>query len=185
MKNPNTITRTQVAAIYEAVHGDLFVHHNTLKKAFREVVGADCTEFGFDVEALRAFLSAPGEAVATDDAPVAEEAPAHVETPAADEASKTEAEPLPEWDEARKKEYIREMAQEDPNWLKVVDIAKINAKGKPTRVVIECQHPGCIETREIATQDLFQVRYCVEHQKEAARAAARRRRAERKAAAAK
>lgn len=57
---------------------------------------------------------------------------------------------------------------------KIVRVAKTSADGKKvTRVVIKCALPGCKHTREIATQDLFQVNHCSlahkrEHQKQLA-----------------
>jgi hypothetical protein len=37
-------------------------------------------------------------------------------------------------------------------------------------VEIRCQHPGCKETRRVFTSDLFQVRLCDTHKKEAKKA---------------
>lgn len=56
---------------------------------------------------------------------------------------------------------------------KIVSVAATSADGKKvTRVRIKCALPGCKHTREIATQDLFQVSHCSlahkrEHQKQA------------------
>lgn len=75
---------------------------------------------------------------------------------------------------------LEERQQAEPDkWGRVVAIAE-ETNGKPTRVVIACTEQGdeCEGEREIATQDLFQVRNCPSCQK----VAARRRRAERRKA---
>lgn len=58
---------------------------------------------------------------------------------------------------------LKAQAKTDPKWKRVISIAAASERtGRPTRVVIECQEngPDCEDTREIATQDLFQVTTC-------------------------
>lgn len=63
----------------------------------------------------------------------------------------------------------RQESDEFPDyWNKVVDVSEVNEDGKPLRVIVACQDPHedkdgnevCVETREIAVQDLFQVERC-------------------------
>lgn len=72
---------------------------------------------------------------------------------------------------ARKAEYAAKLVEwerkrqsVDPRFEhKVVSVVGRGVGGRPCRVVIRCQHEGCENTREIATQDLFQVEYCLSH----------------------
>lgn len=76
-------------------------------------------------------------------------------------------------DNAKAKSTSREAGKEvdpmstvNPKYRdKVVRVSETNAKGKATRVVIECQRQDCSNERDIATQDLFQVNFCSEHQR--------------------
>lgn len=47
---------------------------------------------------------------------------------------------------------------------------RMNDKANKQEVDITCQHPGCEDTRTVATSDLFQVSMCTEHSKEQAKA---------------
>ncbi len=42
----------------------------------------------------------------------------------------------------------------------VVSVTKIGVKGQAIRIEIRCTEQGCSTTREIATQDAFQVQRC-------------------------
>lgn len=66
-------------------------------------------------------------------------------------------------------------------WELVQEVVEVTPTGKPARVVIECQMQDeevCVQTREIAAQDVFQVSRCEPCQK---RAVNRRRAEKRKA----
>lgn len=72
-------------------------------------------------------------------------------------------------------------AKPAPNALKdikakyahVTKVAMLGVRGQAIRVVVKCTERGCSATREIATQDAFQVTRCLKHQK--AYAASKRR----------
>ena len=53
-------------------------------------------------------------------------------------------------------------------------VIALGVKGQAVRVVIECTEPKCKQTREIATQDAFQVKRCMEHQREYAKSKRRK-----------
>lgn len=92
-------------------------------------------------------------------------------------ASMEEAAPTmtPEEALARAEEIVEERAQDAdmPGWSNVVRVVQAGATGKPVRVVIRCADPSfrkdgstpCVEEREIAAQDVFQVSRCVPCQK--------------------
>lgn len=46
---------------------------------------------------------------------------------------------------------------------RVVRVVTLTPQGTAARVVVRCAHPGCEAEREIATQDLFQVKHCTGH----------------------
>lgn len=57
-------------------------------------------------------------------------------------------------------------------------VAAVATTAKATKLVeVHCHWPGCNEIRMVKPQDVFQVKYCVPHQKQAAKDRARRRRA--------
>ena len=56
----------------------------------------------------------------------------------------------------------------------ITKVVKVGAAGNTTRVVIRCTNEGCAETREIATQDAFQVKRCPPCQREVAKARRRK-----------
>ncbi len=72
-------------------------------------------------------------------------------------------------------------AKPAPNALKdikakyphVKSVAMLGVRGQAIRVVVKCTESKCSATREIATQDAFQVTRCLKHQK--AYAASKRR----------
>lgn len=78
---------------------------------------------------------------------------------------------------AASKASVDPMSTVNPKYRgRVVKVAQTNPRGKATRVVIRCESDGCSNTREIATQDLFQVKFCSEHagsRKSAAKAASK------------
>lgn len=84
--------------------------------------------------------------------------------------AKAEATPKAEPKQLSEKEQIALLNPKYRN--KVVKVIKVGKKGKPVRVLIACQFQGCKATREIATQDLFQVNFCVEHSKKSGKAKA-------------
>lgn len=85
---------------------------------------------------------------------------------AATAPAKAVKEPKPKVEKPKKEpmEYINPKHRD-----RVIKITQLSANGKPTRVLIRCDDPGGKATREIAVQDLFQVRYSVEYQKTAAK----------------
>lgn len=86
--------------------------------------------------------------------------------------AKTKKEPAPK---GKAVAEVDLMSTVNPKYRKkVVRVAAANEKGtKATRVVIECSHEGCSNEREIATQDLFQVKFCAEHQRSGKKKAAK------------
>lgn len=117
-------------------------HQTQIRAAYRKVVGCEPREQGYTVERIRERML---EAVAQD---------AIKPSKAARTVRVVEVADLPKVGK----------------WAKVVAITKTGTKGQPTRVEIACALPGCSETREIATQDLFQVSHCcLAHKREHAK----------------
>ena len=56
----------------------------------------------------------------------------------------------------------------------VSKVTMVGVKAQAIRVEIQCITKDCTERREIATQDLFQVKRCMVHQREFARSKRRK-----------
>ncbi len=72
---------------------------------------------------------------------------------------------------APKRDRSAEIMKRYPHIQKVTAIGD---SGKPTRILIECTEEDCNTTREIATQDAFQVKRCGPCQREFAKRARRK-----------
>lgn len=119
-------------------------HHATVKSTFKDVTGEKLGKDGYrDVKEALAALEEEIEAAEAPDP----------------KALLKQAEKI-----------VRERAG-DPDmegWENVVEVTEVSPKGKPVRVIVECQDPletrdgesVCVETREIQAQDVFQVRRC-------------------------
>ncbi len=82
---------------------------------------------------------------------------------------------------AKKSSKKKTAAKKKPDALKALKaryphVRSVTATGKrgPTRIEIGCVEDGCSETREIATQDAFQVQRCAACQREFAKARRRK-----------
>lgn len=140
-----TTTKFQLAAVAAAVLASLQAdaptvpplnlltrtHHMTIKAAYRKVVGRALDQDGLAYADLTAAIAAVIQAAAKPAR--ATKAPRTVRHVTLAELPKV------------------------GKWAKVVRIAAWGRKGQPKRVVIRC---ACGKEREIATQDLFQVRHC-------------------------
>lgn len=138
-------------------------HHMTIKKAIEKVTGAKPTKDEYTA-VREALTNLPEDA--TDD--LMAKANAIVEQRAAD--------------------------PDMPGWEHVIGISEVGVDGAPARVIVACSDPQtlrdgteiCEEEREIAAQDVFQVRRCAPCQKRsnalARNARAKAKRAEAKAA---
>lgn len=96
------------------------------------------------------------------------------DTPATEGGSPEEAPKLTE-EQVRERcaaELAKAQAEHPERWAKVVSVVEVGSRYQPVRVVVRCAEPMhkqgpdgspvsvCEGTREIATQDLFQVRQC-------------------------
>lgn len=103
--------------------------------------------------------------------------PSKTQSPSKARKARDAAKAAPSIETARR--WIKDvgLADHPERWSRVEDVTAITAEGLPARVVIRCDDPQtmangrsvCVERREIAVQDLFQVRRCVPCQKRAVR----------------
>lgn len=139
-------------------------HHETIKKAFRANGWTDLTIVEMRAALEQAAQVVESEARAETEAnPVvkrgrarnAEKVVEVLENTVAAAAKRTKGEP-----KQVRRVTLKEVQAVGGKWSKVVAIAAHGKKGQPSRVIIRCQAEGCSNTREIATQDLFQVNTC-------------------------
>lgn len=126
-------------------------HHAQIKKAYKEITGDVLGKE--DLDGVRAMLEEAAEKPKKEKVALSQKA-------AMDRAN----------------EIVKERAGDEdfPGWDNVVKVAEAGPTGNPVRVVIECSDPQeqggdsvCDGTREIAAQDVFQVRRCASCQKRA------------------
>ena len=85
------------------------------------------------------------------------------------EAAKPEAKAAKKKQPATPAEMLKAICQKYPN-QKITDGSLLfDEKKQKFSVEITCQHAGCKEKRRVFTSDLFQVKLCAEHTKEARR----------------
>lgn len=137
-------------------------HHMTIKAAYRALTGRTHESDGLTIEQVRAALT-----TAAMRAERAEERKADRRVKAPREV---------------KLQTVADLTRAGGRFGKVVAITRHGLKGQAARVRIRCQLEGCEATREVATQDLFQVSYCCTAHKRQAERVARERRADLKAA---
>ena len=119
-------------------------HHAAIKAAYKAETGEKLGKAGY--EAVKAALAKPAKATKAE--------PVALST---DEAMK------------RAKQVVAERkAAGETGWENVTRVIEAGADGKPVRVEIKCADPQkdrdgksvCSKTREIASQDVFQVKRC-------------------------
>lgn len=167
--------------ISEGITSD--THHATIKKVAGDITGSKISSS--DYKEIREALQNPTEEANVPTAtaePKAKKAKAKKTTKKAakkaapkakaEKKEKQVAEPLSDKQRAKKAKEIIAERGDDPDmqgWENVVKATETNERGVPLRVEIRCsdtqEGAECAKTREIAAQDVFQVKRCIPCQK--------------------